>query len=174
MRFKFALLSSMVLATLLTGCVLAPVSRTYYEPNKLDGTPTPSQSCGYHRAANDGLKRSILNIEIYVFPRYIEGEPLQVNVLIQKGPQEVVLNPKNIQLISSGHSFPPESVMVKDAGPYFYKSIQYRFPAPAAGDMISILPLPEFINERQYGIDVAAFRFSRVTKLDIYYGSINC
>jgi hypothetical protein len=164
------------LLTLLVGCVVAPVNRTYFEPNPADGTPTRSASCGYHRAAEDQLKRDIEGITLSVLPRYKEGQPLAVYVLLGRTSKTVELDPKKFEVRfgSAAVGEHPATTNVKDAGPYFFKSIDYVFPPSLVADDIAVIFLPGFIKLDGREVAVAPFRFRKVIKLDVYYGSINC
>jgi len=164
------------LLTLLVGCVVAPVSRTYYEPNPADGIPSRSASCGYHRAAEDQLKREIEGITLSVLPRYKEGQPLAVYVLLGRTSKTVELDPKKFEVRFGAAAVGehPATTTVKDAGPYFLKSIAYDFSPSLAAEDIAVTFLPGFIKLDGKEIPVAPFRFRKVTKLDVYYGSINC
>ena len=169
--------SASVMVLLLAGCVVVPLNRTYFEPNPDDGTPTRSASCGYHRAANDGLERDVSGVTLLVFPKYKEGDSLRVYILLRRSAKAVGLDPDKVEL-RVGNSVPavrPISVEAKDAGPYFFKSITYTFTSSAGeAEDISMVLLPGFITVDGVAVTPVPFRFKKVTKMDVYYGSINC
>src|SRR5690242_16859545 len=140
--------AAMACSLVLAGCIVYPVNRTYYEPNPTDGTPIRSVSCAWHRTANDGLERHIdgTNTTLSVFPAYKEAEPLRINVMI-RGSSGVQLEGDKAELhAGSGTSLLPEKVDVRDAGPYFYKTIIFTFPKSAsADDDIALVLLPGFL-----------------------------
>lgn len=161
---------------LLAGCVAMPMDRTYYEPNPADGTPIRSSSCGWNSTALDALKRDIGRIEISVFPRYEKGKPLGIYILLGKTLKSVDANYEMIEVRSSdgATSVRPVTTNSKSAGPYFFMSINYAFPSSFDADDISLVFLPGFIKLDGKDIDVAPFRFRRITRSDFYYNSINC
>jgi hypothetical protein len=176
MRLRACALATAI-AVFCAGCVIAPVRRTYYEPNPADGTPTRSASCGYNRTANDGLERSFDGMTISVFPEYKEGRPLRVYVLLGRTTKAIEVNPDKVQLRigTSTAAFWPTKVDVQDAAPVFYKSIDLTFSAAAPeAQEISLVLLPGFITLDHIAVELAPFRFHKVTKMDVYYNSINC
>src|SRR6266568_953100 len=135
------------LVMLLSGCVVAPVSRTYYEPNPADGTPSRSASCGYHRAAEDMLKRDIEGITVSVVPQSKNSQPPSVYVLIGQTSKAVELDPNRFEVRYgiAAVADRPATLTMKNAGPYFLKSINYIFAQFSPSDDIAVVFLPGFI-----------------------------
>ena len=79
-----------------------------------------------------------------------------------------------IRLGLSAASVRPETTSMRDAGPYFFKSIDYGFSSSLDANEIAITFLPGFIKLDGRDIETTQFRFRRVKKSDVYYGSINC
>ncbi len=165
-----------LLSTLLTSCVLVPVNRTYYEPNPGDGVPSRSASCGYHRAAQDMLTQKVAGVTIAVLPRLQNQRLASVYVSIERTKDVVSLDPSRFALHDSQGRLlgrPIEHVS-KDGGPYFLRGITYTFSEMDPQEEISILLLPGFIEVNGDQVKTQRFRFKKTTKLDVYYGSINC
>jgi len=159
---------------LLTSCAIVPLNRTYYEPNPADGTPIRTSSCGWHATALDALKRDVGGIEISVIPTYEKGHPLRIYVLLGKTSKMVEINPEMFEVRSGGRTAQPATTVVKGAGPYFLQSIDYALPSSFDGEEIFLMFLPGFLKLDGKDMEIAPFRFRRVTKSDVYYGSINC
>jgi hypothetical protein len=160
----------------LAGCVVAPMTRTYYEPNPADGKPIRSTSCGWNATALDALQRDLKEIAVSVFPKYEKGRPFRVHVLLGRTSSSMELDPRKLELRTSSENakIPPDTTNAKAAGPYFSRSIDYTFPASFDADEIVVTFLPGFIKLDGKEIDISPFRFKRATKSDVYYGSINC
>jgi hypothetical protein len=159
---------------LLTSCVVLPVNRTYYEPNPADGTPVRSSSCGWHDTALDALKRNVGGVEITVFPKYEKDQPLRIYLLFGKTSDSVEISPEMFEVRSGDNTARPTTIVVQNAGPYFFKSIDYTLPSSSYGEEISLIFLPNFLSLEGKDIEIEPFRFRLVTKPDVYYGSINC
>lgn len=167
-----------IIASLLTACVVIPINRTYYEPNPADGIPSKSSSCGYHSTAEDMLRRDVdgnTGIILSVLPSQKEGQPLSVYLLISKSTFNVTIDPEKLGIrFEKGEIVRPATTTMKDAGPNFLKSINYVFPKAFSANEIAVVFYRGFININGHEIDIAPFRFKKITKPDIYYGSINC
>lgn len=162
-------------AAALSACVVFPTSRTYYEPNPDDGEPTPSQSCGYHRAADDGLTRKVEGLALSVFPRLDADEPLQISFLIGKTAKSVTVDAARVELRAGATTVAPVTIKENEPGPYFSKSITLTFPSsPDTLENIAVAFRAGFLKIGGIEINLAPFRFRKVTKGDLYYGSINC
>ena len=173
---KFRQWIAAVSLVMLVGCVVVPMSRTYYEPNSADGTPIRSASCGWNATALDGLKREIDGTAISIFPKYEKGVPLRIVVLIGRPTRSTELAPEQMELRATDAKTGVRSVTTdtKAAGPYFYRSISYSFPPEFDADEFEVTFLTGFIKIDGREIDVSPFRFKRTTKTDVYFGSINC
>jgi len=164
------------------GCAVYPTTRTYFEPNASDGKPSPSMSCGYHRAKNDSLVRDTKDLHIQVTPYYKEGENLKVTILFQSDKDNVEINPRaiGIKAHQSGKVIYPSSIKItnqlpRNNWPYYSKWVYLTFPI-SSDSLISIAVTFKrssiLVNGRV--INIQQFRFKKATKSDIYYGSINC
>jgi len=162
--------------TVLVGCVALPMNRTYYEPNSADGILIRSASCGWNATALDAIKRDVDGITLSIFPRYEVGRPLRVYVLLGRTSMTAEINPQKLELRfgDAVAAVRPTTTNAKDAGPYFFKSIDYEFSSSLDANEIAITFLPGFIKVNGRDIGSTQFRFRRVTKSDVYYGSINC
>lgn len=159
----------------ISACVVFPTSRTYYEPNPEDGEPTPSESCGYHRAANDGLERHVEGVTISVFPYLEDDKPLRISFLISRTARSLAVDTTQTELIAGAVIVAPDTTEENEPGPYFSKSITLTFASAAdAPPNIALTFKPGFLKVDGTDIALAPFRFRKVTKSDIYYGSINC
>ena len=175
MRFlRYA--TAAILLTALAGCVVAPMNRTYYEPNPADGTPIQSASCGWNATALDAIKKDVDGITISVYPTYDAGKPLRFSVLIGRTTKAADIDPEKIEirLGDSAAGVRPETTSMRDAGPYISKRIDYELSSSLDANEIVITFLSGFIKLDGRDIEITQFRFRRVTKSDVYYGSINC
>ena len=167
-------LSIWLIAFLMSGCAVYPTTRTYFEPNKEDGTPTRSTSCGYHAAANDSLERQIGGVSVVVSPRYKEGGNLSLSVSLHYDEEGVVIDGSLITVaINGGASYHPTNVIVnsykKDNthSNRIFLHIFYAVPSESVTELS--VTLPNIMNKPS-----SPFRFKKATKSDIYYASINC
>ena len=175
MRFlRYA--TAAILLTALAGCVVVPMNRTYYEPNPADGTPIRSASCGWNATALDAIKKNVDGITISIYPKYDVGRPLRFSVLLGRTTKTADIDPEKVEirLDDSAEGVRPATTSMRDAGPYFFKSIDYGFSSSLDANEIAITFLPGFIKIDGRDIETTQFRFRRVTKSDVYYGSINC
>lgn len=165
-----------IFLTALAGCVVMPMNRTYYEPNPADGTPIRSASCGWNATALDAVKKNVDGISISVYPTYDAGHPFRFSVLLGNTTKVAHIDPEKIEIRfgNSPAGVRPETTNMRDASPYFFKSIDYGFSSSPDVNEISITFLPGFIRLDDLDIETTQFRFRRVTKPDVYYGSINC
>jgi len=165
----------------LLGCVLYPTQRTYFEPNAMDGVPTPSRSCGYHKARNDALARDTDGLHVQVSPAIHDEEPMSVTVLF-RAPSPAEVSPDRFQLWSLPNEtrFPPVSYEVTRyepdvSHPYYSTWVTLRFQVmPEQLTEIAVVFPIGSVSLNGATVDLAQFRFSKTTKSDIYYSSINC
>lgn len=165
------------IAVAAAGCVAAPVNRTYFEPSPADGTPTRSESCTWQRTAKDQLERKIDDLVISVAPEFNTGRPFGVYVKLSRTAQVLHLDPSRVELHVTGFEsvLRPLKADARDAPPYFYKTISYQFQAlPTGAQEIAVTFLPGFLQANDQNVELSPFRFRKTTKLDMYYGSINC
>ena len=170
----------------LSGCVVYPTTRTFYEPNSADGRAQNRSSCGFNKT-HDSLERGIDGAIIQVSPG-LEREPqalgqtLTVSISIITDPSHAIVKPELIELRS------PQSGIARRGTVDRYKVdgprpgwahdthwITLTFDLPAGtGTDISIEIPSQALTVNGNMTALAPFRFARVTKKDIYYGSINC
>ena len=162
--------------TVMVGCMVIPMNRTYYEPNSADGKPIQSASCGWNATALDAIERDVDGITLSVYPKYDTGHPFRVYVLLGRTSKAVDIDPDKLEVrFSDGATgVRPSTSSVEDAGPYAFKSIDYVFPSSLDANEIAITFLAGFIKLDGKDTETMQFRFRRVTKSDVYYGSINC
>jgi hypothetical protein len=175
-------LAAITLGTfVLLGCVVYPTQRTYFEPNAMDGIPTPSQSCGYNTAKNDALVREVDGVLVQVSPHLDEGKPFSVTVMFQ-ATSTVELSPDRYELrsVTSGMTFLPVSQKINTykpdrTHPYYSSWLTLQFqPMPEQLNEISIIFPTGSVSINGQTVELVPFRFNKTTKSDIYYGSINC
>lgn len=171
----------MFTAGALIGCVVYPTQRTYFEPNAMDGVPTPSRSCGYHNTRNDALIRDVNGLHVQVSPRLNEGKPVSVTVLFRAASIPDV-SPERYELrsVTTGATFLPVSHKVTaykpdKTHPYNSSWVTLQFqPVPEQLSEIAIVFPPGSVSLNGRVVELAPFRFHKTTKSDVYYGSINC
>ena len=169
-------LLTLLTSTLLSGCVVVPMNRTYYEPNAADGTPIRSSSCGWNATSRDALERDVAGVTVSVYPTYEPGRPLRIYILLSRSDKTVEIVQENVEIkVGDGpQKYRPTAVKIKDAGPYFFKSIDYEFPIADSASEIAVVFSTGFIKVNGHDMEILPFRFNRVTKSDVFYGSINC
>lgn len=163
------------------GCAVYPTTRTYFEPNPIDGEPVPSMSCGYHRASNDSLKREIDGVQIVVTPRYQDDADLAVAISLQYQEGVLTNDPEQFEL-RSPRTIQAIKAKVSQANAYNADQthprrefVHIRFPIKASLlKHIEIVMPPESILRNGKPMHLAPFRFQKVQKNDVYYASINC
>lgn len=174
--------AAITLGTLgLLGCVVYPTQRTYFEPNAMDGIPTPSQGCGYHNAKNDALVREVEGLHVQVSPLLDEGKPVSVIILFE-ATSTVGLSPDRYELrsVTSGMTFLPVSQKINTYTPdrnrpYYSSWVTLQFqPMPEQLNEISIVFPTGSVSINGRAVEIVPFRFNKKTKNDIYYNSINC
>jgi hypothetical protein len=163
-----------LIALLISGCAIYPTTRTYYEPNIEDGSPTQSSSCGYHAAANDSLERQIGGISVVVSPRYKEGGNLSLTVSLHYGEEDVAIDGNSISAtVNGGASYQPTNVVVnsykKDNTHPNRMFLHLIYAVPSENVNGLSVELPKIVKKV-----IRPFRFKKTTKSDIYYASINC
>lgn len=162
------------------GCAIYPTSRTYFDPDLSDGTPAASMGCGYHRAREDSLEREIADLRLKVTPRFEDRKPLGLTVWLVDQDGSAELNGNQITVQTSDKTFMAVSVdpgerAPRNKTPYFEKWVNVTFPAEAgAASAISLVFRSGSLRKNGKIIEVQQFRFTKVTKIDIYYLSINC
>ena len=162
--------------TVLVGCVVIPMNRTYYEPNPADGILIRSASCGWNTTTLDAIEKDVDGITLSLFPKYDPGRPLSVYILLGRTSKTVEIDPEKIEVRfdDGAGSVRPETSGVKDAGPYYSKKIDFVLPLWIDANNIAMTFLQGFIKLDGRDVRTLQFRFRRVTKSDVYYGSINC
>lgn len=135
---------SFVIALTLSGCVILPVNRTYFEPNAADGKPIPSASCGYHQTAKDGISGYIGGAEIQIFPTFTDDQPLRIHLRIPRSSPRAELSPDRIVLKINAQSaeIHPSDATRTNPGPYFHSVIDLVFPIELTRSVI--FPLNSF------------------------------
>ncbi len=166
-----------VLPILFSGCVAAPMMRTYLAPNPEDGALAHPGGCSWPRTGKNGLSRTVAGIKVEVFPSYSKRDPLHVRVVLGNSLQSVHVDANLTGLLVDGteEKVRPTAVTVSDGHPYWLKVIVYEFAAlPAGATRISLTFDSGFLVVDDMPIAVEPFRFDMARKLDLYYQSINC
>lgn len=159
---------------LISGCAVYPSTRTYYEPNSEDGTPTRSASCGYHAAANDSLERQVGGVSIGVSPHYKKGSNLSLTVSFHYDEDHIDIDKNLIMVtVNGGHSYSPMNIVVnsyeKDNTHPNRIFIHLSYSVLSEDVTELSVALPNLASH-----ELKPFRFKITTKSDIYYASINC
>jgi hypothetical protein len=175
----------------LGSCVVYPTERTYYEPNPDDGN-YPS-ACGYMTTHNV-IERSIDGVDVRIIVGGYDEEPskrpetLDVYIRVHYQGEGVAIDPTKVSISAEGSAtelrgsllHPPESQVghgyQKQAGRVSQTiTLNIRYPAPAGlFDALSVKFDSGALQLKGEAQDVRPFRFRRVKKHDVYYGSINC
>jgi hypothetical protein len=174
------------LLMVLSGCVVVPASRTFYEPNPADGRAIARRSCGYQKF-HDALERQVDGALLIVSPGSDEepktpGATLVVSMEVQSNHGEAELHAEFIQLRQgvggpASHGRVIEQIV---GGPVPGQSHQSRtvlleFAIDPAGDPnIEIDVGGEAVAIRGHLVQVAPFRFTRVTRRDVLMSSFYC
>jgi hypothetical protein len=179
-----------------TSCVLYPTSRTFYEVDPADATPQSRDACGYSR--NDSAVRFVQGIEIgiTVGAIRIQENPdpvLDVGVSFSF-PEEltgIAVDPKKVWINVGGDLLQPSSVESRESHnlridpqgarfdfkrkPYIWMFNELVYPPPSGlQDNLTFVFQSGALQIDGDDVYVAPFRFYKVTKSDLYYGSINC
>lgn len=172
---------------ILGACATYPVTRTFYEIDPTDGTPKNRASCGYINT-KDSAQRIVEGIEIFIAPGKEDvGSnpeprlPVWMSFYLPDEMGDVAVNPAKIGVVIEGTVLPPEVLSSterlarRSQGNYKSKWLELRYPPPSGtADRVTFLFQSGALLLNGQPVAVAPFRFSRVTKSDIYYGSINC
>lgn len=171
------LFCALLMLTTLSACAVFPTTRTYFKPMNAnnDSELAKSQSCGYHKAKFDGLKKTVGSTEVSIFPRLVEGEMLSAVIFSESSlfGREVSADALNITVSGSDETLKPSLVSfiarrTNDAGDK--EMVWYKVEFSISVDDIDTL---RFNYEIKQGTDTK-FEFKRVEQSDIYYASINC
>ena len=172
----------------LESCAVYPTSRTFYEPNADDGSVTNRGSCGY-MTTHDAIERNVGGVVLKIFIGD-EDEPsgrpdtLDVHITASHKEDGTTIDQTKVTVSAEGDSkelhgnfMPPVAAKLglkwQDDPRYLGISIQY--PAPAGTyDAIVVKFASGALRLHGQTLDVQPFRFHRVKKHDVYYGSINC
>jgi len=183
MRLGRALIVGATLS--LWACVLYPTSRTFYEPNVADGKPVNRASCGY-MTTHDSLERDIGGAVVTISPSEESqasspGMLLHVYISIQSAPGAIAVDPTLIQLQTPLHGTPIAGNVLSHATdgprpgwPYDTHRIDIDYPGSAETEISLVFQSGAVVSRSGADMHVEPFRFRRVTKKDMYYGSVNC
>jgi hypothetical protein len=171
----------------IAACAAYPTSRTFYEPHASDGTPTNRTSCGYVNT-RDSIRRTIDGVEISISPAHENiGQPhpaslpTSIGFTYRRAEVQVDLSKIRVRTEPDGATFEGEILEQRVRptrrmeGEFLWNRGQLLFPKPAGlSEGITYVFLPGALQVGGREIVVSPFRFTRVTKQDVYYGSINC
>ena len=167
---------------ILSGCLVYPIERTYYEPNFEDGELSSSQSCGYHRTSKDSLRREIDGLTVFVSPYYKAGNNFSVSISFRSRENDVTVKPEDFILKDrdTNQEFNPvqiDSDLYKPRTNLLYYTIGLSLEFPVRSENISavsiIFPKGSVLRNDK-DLKVERFRFTKTKKSDVYYASINC
>ena len=186
MIIRHLLIAAIVLAV--GACAVYPSTRTFYEVDPSDGTPKNRASCGYTNT-KDSVQRMVDGIEIFVSPgkkEDISGDPdptftVRIQFWLPEGMRDIAVDPSRVEVVVDGEALKPEVVANterpsrRSQGNYKWLSLQLRYPSPSGlKKHLSVVFQSGAVLLNEHSVAVAPFRFSRVMKSDLYYGSINC
>lgn len=177
----------LVFVIAISGCAVYPVSRTFYQVDPADGTPKNRNSCGYTNT-KDSAERLVQGVEIFISPgeKDMSDTPDErlsttISFSFPDGEVDVIVDPTKIIMEVDGEVLKPETLSATDRitrrskGLYEWKRVMLIYPAPSGQkDNVKFVFQQGALKINGQIVPVAPFRFSRVTKSDIYYGSINC
>lgn len=183
MRLLKLFLASLVL----TGCAIYPTSRTFYEPNPADGKLENRTSCGYTKT-RDSIRRTVEGIEISLSPSEEKlsipyPTSLQTYITftyripgVQVDFSKIVLRAEPGDAVIEGRVLNAyERPTRRVDGEFYIKVASLQFPEPAGvPEQVTFIFKPGALMLDGRAIPVLPFRFTRVTRDDVYYGSINC
>jgi hypothetical protein len=170
-------------------CTFYSTDRTFFEPNTDDGKPTKSSSCGFR--LSDALERQLPEALILVAPLYDhesrarsdEGHkrPLMISVLVRTPDRAVNVNPQAIELRTEvGRVYQPTHWRRQAYGlmpnqPHWneFVTLTYTLDAAELRD-VTIAFRRDAVAVKGKLLEIRPFRFTKVTKPDSYYSSINC
>jgi len=170
---------------LLSGCVLHPVKRTFYEPDSADGHVRGGH-CRYLRT-HSAVWRKVAGAQweisfVDVPPGGASRETLDLNLSISAPADAVVFDPHRLRLDVAGtsESLAPTFIDQQPDGPRDREgvvvqryTISFPHPAGLAIDItIDILPGALAIGGAPQNL--APFHFHRTTKSDLYVESGDC
>ncbi|QUM76291.1 hypothetical protein HWV00_08710 [Moritella sp. 24] len=166
-----------VMLTTLSACAVFPTTRIYFKPMNAnnDSELAKSQSCGYHKAKYDGLKKTVGDTDISIFPHLVEGENLSAVLFLETtnfGTEVdvddvyIIVNGSNKALIPSLVS----SVSRRPNAEGDKEMIWYKLEFNIVVDEIDTLRLDYRIQPEKR----VEFEFKKTEQSDIYYASINC
>ncbi|OAN11624.1 hypothetical protein A3K86_22170 [Photobacterium jeanii] len=190
----------------LVGCVLYPTTRVYYKPilsaKASDLTAIAGQSCGYHKAKFDGLRKQLKanNTVVNLYPEYGEGSNLKVTLVLEEmgestrpdlQTQFYLKVPRLTEGSSAEESLIEDNSTTKAAPDY--QSL-YPHQAELIYAQHSVNSVGQSIKRTGYSVtfewqheapeqlsfyldmagELSEFQFELVEQPDIYYSSINC
>lgn len=170
----------LVAALLLSSCFV-PLSHTYYVPNPADGTPVPSQSCGFVRNNKSTLQRQYGELDIFVTAGHFSNGQLVVSFMLLNPAPTIAFDPKLVELRESTRDLvlTPVDTNISSYGPdrtHPYTLTVTLFFAATASDVVSLKVTPHdgalVVSDNE--ISLEPFRFTQATSTDWYYVSINC
>ena len=176
-----------VLSLLLGGCALYPTTRTFYEGNPADGVATNRMSCGYIHT-RDSLRRVVNGVELDLAPGDESmhepfSDALTLSVSLTWRDTQAALDISKIELLTDtdGRRFDPKIVNlqtrpIRQAGGTFqWQTARVVYPEPSGlANKVTFVFREDALTVNGQPLAVQPFHFSRVTKKDWYYGSINC
>jgi hypothetical protein len=162
-------------------CTFYSTDRTFFEPNTEDGKPTKSSSCGFR--LSDALERQLPEALISVAPLYDHEHkrPLMISVLVRTTDRAVHVNPQAIELQTEvGRIYQPTDwrrqaygLMPNHRHWNEFVTLTYTLDAAELRD-ITIAFRRDAVAVKGKPLEISPFRFTKVTKPDSYYSSINC
>ena len=167
-------------AMAIVSCVAFPGTREYFEPNPEDGTPTSFGVCGYHRA--DSLAREMPGLYVLASPQIVQGKGLGLVLFFSYQGGTIAVDASRIELkvMPSGSTSKGRSVDTQVSSPYAGRpetltTVTLGFGMDADGaQSVEFVFRSGSVLRSGSAVELAPFRFTKVTKSDFYVNSINC
>ena len=184
-------LNALLMASSLTGCVVYPTERVYLQPiihtatsNTAASELVASQSCGYHAAKYDGLKQTLSDSTMTVYPSYVEDESLSFTLVARSSvadSADALQMKENIRVVinddkSSVYPFAVVQIFERRQGEVISRWYKAEIEVPAKNVRSLGIYVKPFMQMDTSGAEPPEieFNFEKATVSDIYYGSINC
>ena len=142
----------------------------------------PSRSCGYHATRNDALARDLPGLHVQVAPSLEQRKPISVTILFRSKDGDVQVTAQQFLLKAgaNGVSYAPVDVKRTYYGPdkarpyhSLWFTVTFEPTSNELNEIALLLPGDSVLLGGQ-ALALEPFRFRKVQREDIYYGSINC
>ncbi|WP_260260297.1 hypothetical protein [Vibrio intestinalis] len=166
-----------LLVLLQVGCVVYPTTRSYYQPIPFENqTKVKSQSCGYHKAAEDGLMSVWRQNEVRIYPNNDVTSPVSFTVVVDGLSNQQQWHEFGFELKDArGKLWQPSSVTlshIRQEEGALRAWINVEFSLSQQPENATLQNIEFMLQKDEKPIESYRFEFKQVS--DIYYSSINC